>query len=410
MNITSLAVSRLENPLKGQRLYLDDNLRGFGVLVSVKAKSYIIQRDIKGRTRRITIGRHGILTADQAKKEAIKLLAQMTGGQDPVIIKQEEKANSLTLKGAADLYLNSQKMKDERSPKTLLGYNQNLNCYFKDWLKKPLKEITREAIRERHLKIGENNGHYAANSAMRTFRAIWNRAMRQNESLPACPTINVDWYPEHKREAIPQGNLSKWYEGIQSLSNPIRHDAYLFLLFTGLRAESAATIKWEDVNFENESLFIPIPKGGKKRAFYLPLSEYVINLLKRRKEENELVFPGSQWVFPSNSKKKVGRIAEWKLSVREKKNLSLPFTPHQLRHNYISIAHSIEISEYNIKLLVNHSLPKSDVTAGYISPDVEALRESQQQITNKILSILNLPKVPISSSSKDFEKKLLNKR
>jgi integrase len=391
MNITSSTVNRIQNPLKGQKLYLDDNLRGFGVLVSVKAKSYIVQRDIKGRTRRITIGRHGILTADLAKKEAIKLLAQMTGGQDPVIIKQEEKANSLTLKEAADLYLNSQKMKDERSPKTLLGYNQNLNCYFKDWFNKPLKEISRQTIRERHLKIGENNGHYAANAAMRTFRAIWNRAMRQNETLPACPTINVDWYPEHKREAIPQGNLSKWYEGIQSLSNPIRRDAYIFLLFSGLRAESAATIKWEDVNFENESLFIPLPKGGKKRAFYLPLSEYLINLLKRRKEDNELVFSGSQWVFPSNSKKKEGRIAEWKLSVREKKNLSLPFTPHQLRHNYISIAHSIETSEYNIKLLVNHSLPKSDVTAGYISPDVEALREPQQKITNKILSILNLP-------------------
>lgn len=392
MNITSSAVSRIPHPLKGQKLYLDDKLRGFGVLVSSKTKSYFVQRDIKGRTRRVTIGRHGTLTADQAKKEAIKLLALMTGGGDPVIINLEEKANSLTLKEAADLYLNSQKMKEERSPKTLLGYNQNLNCYFKDWFNKPLKEITRQIIRERHLKIGKNNGHYAANAAMRTFRAIWNRAMRQNESLPACPTVNVDWYPEHKREAIPGGNLKEWYEGIQSLSNPIRRDAYLFLLFTGLRAESAATIKWEHVNFEEQSLFIPLPKGGKKRAFYLPLSDYVINILRRRKKENELVFPGSHWVFPSNSKKKEGRIAEWKLSVREKKNLSLPFTPHQLRHNYISTAHSIGISQYNIKLLVNHSLPKSDVTAGYISPEVEDLREPQQRITNKILSFLGLQK------------------
>lgn len=35
----------------------------------------------------------------------------------------------------------------------------------------------------------------------------------------------------------------------------------------------------------------------------------------------------------------------------------------------------------DLKMLMNHTLPSSDVTEGYMRPSVEHLRESQEKIT-----------------------------
>jgi hypothetical protein len=45
------------------------SLRALGY-VGTKAKTYIAQRDVAGRTVRVTLGRHGMVTAHQARVEA----------------------------------------------------------------------------------------------------------------------------------------------------------------------------------------------------------------------------------------------------------------------------------------------------------------------------------------------------
>src|SRR5262249_50340440 len=42
------------------------------------------------------------------------------------------------------------------------------------------------------------------------------------------------------------------------------------------------------------------------------------------------------------------------------------------------------VNPYHLKLLLNHSLPKSDVTAGYVHKGPEELRPSQQRITDRL--------------------------
>ena len=62
IKITKGSVDQLPHPPKGQVLYMDGSMKGFGVLVSAKTKTYVAQRDIGGRTVRVTLGRHGDMT------------------------------------------------------------------------------------------------------------------------------------------------------------------------------------------------------------------------------------------------------------------------------------------------------------------------------------------------------------
>ena len=363
-------------PIK-QKLYLDLKLNGFGLLVGKQKKTFVAQRDVSGRTVRATIGQYGIWTVDQARKKAKELLLHMSNGKNPNKIKQVQKARTITLGEAAEMYLNSPKMLMERSPRTGQGYRQLTNSYLKDWLNKPLIDISRKMVREKHSKVGVKHGHYSANASMRAFRAFWNRAMKEYEYLPVCPTINVDWFPEYRRqEPIPVAELPNWYKKVLALINPIRRDYLLLVLFSGLRRNDAATIRWEHIDSEAGTLFRPNPKGGRKRAFTVPLSDFLIQIIKRRRAENPIFFPGSPWVFPANSIS--GHI-------KEPKEKTIKWSCHRLRDTYTTAANSAGLSPYDIETLTNHRPPKSSVTAGYINQGIDQLRESQQMVTNYLL-------------------------
>src|SRR5690349_5638588 len=76
----------------------DRDLKGFGLKVTPAGrKVYLIQYRVggrKGRTRRVTIGMHGVLTADQARARAKQLLGEVAAGRDPAAALQEERGSS----------------------------------------------------------------------------------------------------------------------------------------------------------------------------------------------------------------------------------------------------------------------------------------------------------------------------
>ena len=364
---------------------MDEALKGFGVLVSANTKTYVAQRDIGGRTVRVTLGRHGVITTAQAKREAEEAIGLMRRGINPNEQKRAAQGRSITLQEAADLYLQGNK---PRAAKTIKGFRDAMRLHLKDWLATPLAEITRKMIYDRHRRIGKISGPYAANATMRAFRAAYNRAIRLHEELPPNPTIGVDWFPEYRRDAsISAEQLAAWHKDIQALPNPIRRDFYLFVLFTGLRTKSAEEIRWEHLDLDKGTLLIPKPKGGTKRAFTLPLSDLLIEMLRRRRVENEKLTPHGPWVFPSD-KSKSGHIAEPKLTPVQKANVVVPFSVHGLRHTWVTAANAAGLSSYDIKMLTNHMLPKGDVTAGYIGLHMEALRASQQRVTDYLRSLI----------------------
>lgn len=363
--------------------YRDDQLQGFGIRVTSNGTmAYFVEKRVNGKNKRVTIGKHGPITPEQARKEAQKLLGQMSTGTDPVIEKRERKVQGVTLQEAYNAYLLARK---NLKPNTLHDYKRCVEGSLGDWLDKPLVNITKDMVEQRHRKLGARS-HARANNTMRVLRAIFNFAMEKYEGKDGKPVLSgnpVDrlsksraWYNVKRRQTLlTPTQLKPWYEATMLLNQETTRDFLHFILFTGLRRSEASQLTWENVDFKERSFLIPDTKN--KEPHRLPMSDFIEALLKRRFVSAEKI-----WVFPSpvaNGPLKEPRTALERIADQS----GIEFQLHDLRRTFITIAESLDIPAFALKRLLNHKF-SNDVTAGYIVPNTERLREPMQRISNYI--------------------------
>lgn len=367
-----------------QVFYRDDQLLGFGLRVtSGGAKSYFIEKRINGRNKRITIGRHGQITPEQARKHAQKLLGEIVTGRDPLAEKRAKAARSATLKQAYEEYLSTRK---NLKLNTLHDYKRCVEGALGDWLDKPLTEITKDMVEQRHRKLGKSSPA-RANNTMRVLRALFNFAKDRYEDAQGDPIIVINpvdrlsknraWYKVKRRQTLlSPSQLKPWFEATMNLNQETTRDYLHFLLFTGLRRSEAMQLTWENVDFKEGSFVIPDTKN--REPHHLPMSTFLRELLERRHLQAEKI-----WVFPSPVSN--GPLKEPRTAIdRVIAQTGITFQLHDLRRTFITIAEALDIPAYALKRLLNHKY-SNDVTAGYIVPSIQRIREPMQQITDFML-------------------------
>jgi len=225
----------------------------------------------------------------------------------------------------------------------------------------------------------------SADLVMRVLRAVLNYAFAGQEEdgrMRVNPVSILSrkktWFRvERRRNLIKNSDLPKWHNAVLALPNPHMRDFLLFLLFTGLRRNEAAKLKWSHVSFDEEAFTIVDTKN--KEPHTLPMSDYLYRMLKTRHD----VLRENQYVFPSEGDK--GYIQEPKRAIDNvTANTGIFFTCHDLRRTFATIAESLDLSAYTVKALLNHKQQGGDVTGGYIQIDVDRLREPMQKVTNAI--------------------------
>ncbi|MHB1285305.1 MAG: tyrosine-type recombinase/integrase [Leptospirales bacterium] len=386
-NIIDLTKSTIDKlPLSDgkQVIYWDKALKGFGLRIGSTSKVFIVRDSVNGKKVQVTIGAFGAKTPDEARREARVQLGNMASGVNPIAKKREIRAKSVTLSQAFDDYLVSRK---DLKPGTVSGYRHSINVHFAEWKDRPLSTITKTLIEKKHKEIGESpSGRAQANLSMRLLRAIFNFSMGKYEDGSGRPVLADNpvkrlshtkaWYRVDRRQGyISPDALPKWFDAVMKLESEVIRDYLIFILFTGLRRQEAAGLRWQDVSLQNRTFTVRDTKNHEDHT--LPLTDYLMEMILRRRQETDSLF-----VFPGEGR--TGRIVEPKRQIQQViKASGVSFMLHDLRRTFASYAAMI-VPAYTLKKLMNHK-NASDVTLGYVISGVEDLRKPMQDVSDFIL-------------------------
>lgn len=376
-----------------QAFYYDTELKGFGLRVSKSTKTYFAETKVQGKTVRVSLGKHGVVTAEEARKEAKVQLAAMTKDINPNQVQRENRIKTITLN---EVYMDYMLARKSLKLSTRRDYKTCIEVYLKDWMYKPMLDISRDMVESKHKEISEKS-EARANLAMRFLRALFNFAAEYRDAkgrvvIADNPVRRLSakkiWNKVKLRSNYVQPHqLKAWWDAVWTLKNDTSRgstqdresvrDYLLVLLFTGLRREEALSLTFENINFNSKTLKIFDTKNRSDHE--LPLSDFLFDLFARRKAVST-----GNWVFPGSGK--LGRIIDPRKLMQKVEEISgVTFTSHDMRRTFATIVNMLgdSISYYTVKRLLNHKT--ADVTAGYVQHNPEKLREAMQAVTNFIL-------------------------
>ncbi|RFB06137.1 integrase family protein [Parvularcula marina] len=340
----------------------DTELKGFGLVVRKTGKvSLLIQKNIGGRKTRLSLGHWPTLKIEEARRLARVKLAEIESG---VVVKEERQG--MTLREAAETHIQDM-IKDARS--SYKGLLPELERYMADWLDRPLSRISAEEVKHRHGQMKDKKA--TANRVFRIFRAVWNTA-RPIDDLPECPTRALRWYYVPGKTSRIE-DLADWHKMVDGVRNLVVRDWLLFTLGSGLRVSDALSVKLSEVDWEEAVLTRPRPKGGERRAFRIPMSTQLMEILERRRQW------GGVWAFPSS--RNDGHLTNPKRSMIA---AGLPTQTHDMRRTYSSVALTLGVPQPIISILMNHA--PQGMTARYQNLTPEELRPWQQKISDALFT------------------------
>ena len=386
LNLTKRTVDALSYSENGRQRYKDSKLPGFFLRVGADKKVYFVEKRFRGRVIKVTVGSHGQVTAEQARTEAQRLLGLISLGQDPAAEKRAARQSQVTLQHVFEDFLDTRKA---LSPKTRYDYTRLMETVFKQWKPKSITAINRDMISRKHKTTGEKSGEAYSNLAMRFLRSLLNFAAGKYETPEGKLLIQENpvkvlgktqaWFKVPRRQTIIKAHdLPAWFKAVQELTNTTARDYLIFVLLTGCRKREGLNLEVSQVDLQAKTFTFPDTKNRKPLT--LPLPSHLYSVIKKRIENVK----GAKYVFPGNGED--GKFTEPRKQVaRVVEKSEVAFMLHDLRRLFITTAESLDIPTYAVRMLVNHSTG-SDVTAGYIVPDVERLRKPMQKIEDRILT------------------------
>jgi integrase len=358
-------------PESGTSHHWDDELKGFGLRITAKGvRSFVAQARVNGRTRRVTIGRHGPWKVEQARKRAQKLLGEMADGLDPVAEKKRQKAESLTLAEVAEDYIANKRRKSDGKPlaeRTKTDIRKHLNGNFADWRNKPLTAIDRTMVSKRYATIA-NRSLAQANQAMRVLSALYNYARGLHKTADGEHVITDNpvhvireaalhrGEPQGRDNRVPFESLGAFYAALEATrTDPAtgpgirtKAAAAVVLLLTGLRLGDVTKRQWGDVDLEAGSLYVPDSKHRQPRTF--PLARQAVQAIQDLAE----LTGASPYIFAKANLD--GPVGDIRQGMQPALNaIDHHVTAHDLRRTFDDLFDALEIDPIVGELLSNRT-------------------------------------------------------
>lgn len=343
VRITKSAVDKYGKEEKPYFIW-DDTITGFGVKINPTGrKIYVYQyrvaapgKSARTPARRFTIGKHGSLTADQARQKAGELaLLVQTQNIDPAEQKREqfaererienakaEKArldNELAFSAYADRWLAHYEEKGGRSkhvkvrPSSVMQAKLVVNRFLKPkLLNKPLPQIGKDDVQA--IIDAMPDEHIGMRRAVFSYASIlFSWAVRRND-IPVNFLRDMDKpeIPARRERALTDSELKDVWIATDGLTKPFA-SFYRMLIITIQRRGELAGMEWCELNREKRLWIIPRSKTKNKRGHLVPLSDLAIAELDMLAGGDE--WPESGLVFTTNGKKPIAGISKSKAAI-----------------------------------------------------------------------------------------------
>jgi len=383
------------------------------------AKAFIFQAKVKGQTMRLTIG--DVKAWGIAKAEARRLQTVIDTGNDPrqVIAEQEAaklaRASALVMKEARERvtvgtawpeYIEARKplwsalhlhdhltvmqaggAKRKRSIKlTEAGSLASLASI-------RLVDLTPERVTE-WAKDEATKRPTRARLALRLLRAFLFWCAR-HPTYKAIVTSNAAQSKDAreslgkatvKHDVLQREQLKSWFAAVKQIGNPVISAYLQALLLTGARRNELATLRWQDVDFQWDSLTMHDKVEGMR---VIPLTPYVSQLLATLPRRNEFVFSS-----PTAAK---GCIHDPSIAHRKACAVAgLDMTLHGLRRSFATLCEWTE-TPAGIAAQIRGHAPQGVREQNYIRRPLDLLRMWHVKIEAWILEQAGIEFVPVQA-------------
>jgi integrase len=404
--LTKSRVDGLPVPKTGQQYHWDSELRGFGVRVLPSGlKAFMLQyRNEDGRSRRIVLGRYGVLTVEQARNEARAKLGEIARGGDPV----QERGTARrapTVTEICDWYLaeaesgrllgrrrrpikastlRMDRSRIERHIKPLIGSRKVRSLSAPEIAAMQADIAAGKSSKKRGTGRGRDTvgGVGAGSRTISTLHAIFEHAVRLGR-IDINPARGVRRLASNQRtRQLSAGELVVFGDAMRQATAQGDHPGGLaavrLILLTGFRLMEAQSLERSWIDQDAECVVFPDTKsGGQVRVVGKPA-------LRLLKDQPELA--GNPYVFPSDRTdshyKQVPDLVARLCHIARLDGV----TPHVFRHTFGSVAGELGYSELTIAGLLGHG--KRGVTQGYIHID-ELLRSAADAVATRIQELLD---------------------
>jgi integrase len=386
-------------------LVWDQELRGFGVkVVSSGLKTFVVQyRNAQGSSRRIMIGRYGVMTVEEARREAKTVLGKIAKGVDPLEEKEAAAGQAATVAEVCDWYLAEAEagriLGRRRRPikaSTLAMDRSRIDVHIKPLLgKRAVGSLKLGDIEgaQADIAVGKTSkprvggrggaatgGEGVAARTMSTLHAIFEHAVRLGkiESNPAKGVRRLASTPRERR--LSRTEIEKFGRAMQTAEQDGEHptglSAIRFLLMTGFRRMEGLGLQCAWLDDEERSIRFPDTKSGAQTRV---IGHAAVDLLLAQPQTNSPFFFPADW--GEGHFVGVVRVLDRICAMASLDDV----TPHTLRHTFASVAGDLGFSELTIAALLGHSA--RGVTQRYIHID-EALRLAADKVAVEISDLL----------------------
>ena len=364
-------------------VFWDSELSGFGVRVyPTGGKHYVVQtRARRNAAKRVTVGRHGVITADEARSRAAAIIARIKAGEEALPETEAERLSGSPTVGRLARRWLEQHVENHCKPKTRRLYRLIVEKHLLPVLgRTPALAVSHRTVADLHHSLRETPAQ--ANYAVRVLSRIWRAAEARGE-LPEGknPCGKVPSYRENRRERylsesefIRLGEVLSELEAGHSGVSAFAIAAIRLLMLTGCRKNEILALEWKHVDLEVGEIRLPDSKTGSRTVVLSPEAVAVLSGIPKV-EGNPHVIPGKV-----RGKRLLNLDAPWHL-VRDKAGLT-DVRVHDLRHSFASKALALGESLPSIGKLLGHS--RVETTARYAHLSGNAVREAAVRISDSI--------------------------